>query len=58
MQTGNGDYELTISPGLYKVICQYIGYQQTSYNLSVTGNETVEHNFVLKEQGLDMKEVE
>ncbi len=54
---GNGDYELTVAPGLYKVICQYIGYQQSTFNLSITGNETIEHKFVLKGQNLEMKEV-
>jgi len=53
----NGNYELTVSPGLYKVVCQYIGYKQSTYNLSLTGNETLEHTFVLKEQSLEMKEV-
>jgi hypothetical protein len=54
---GNGDYELPVSPGLYKVICQYVGFTQSTYNLSVTGTETLTHNFVLKEQSLEMKEV-
>jgi hypothetical protein len=54
---GNGDFELTMAPGLYKVVCQYIGYKQSSYNLSFTGDETIEHTFVLKDQSLEMKEV-
>ena len=54
---GNGYFELTVSPGLYKVICQYIGYKQSTFNISITGNETIEHNFVLKGQSLEMKEV-
>jgi hypothetical protein len=54
---GKGDYELTVSPGLYKVICQYVGYKQSSYNLSVTGSEIVEHSFILKGHSLEMAEV-
>jgi len=54
---GNGDFELVLVPGLYKVVCQYIGYKQSSFNLSLTGNETIEHVFVLKGQSLEMKEV-
>ncbi len=54
---GNGDFELAIQPGLYKVVCQYIGYKQNSFNVSFSGNETIEHNFVLKDQSLEMKEV-
>ena len=54
---GYGDFELNVAPGLYKVLCQYIGYKQTSYNLSVTGAETIEHTFVLYNQSLEMNEV-
>lgn len=54
---GNGNFELPVAPGLYKVVCQYIGYKQSTFNLSVTGNETIEHVFVLKDQSLEMKEV-
>lgn len=54
---GNGDYELVMGPGLYKVICQFIGYKQTSYNVNIVGNETIEHKFVLKSLNLEMKEV-
>ncbi len=53
----NGDFELTMAPGLYKVVCQYMGYEQASFNISFTGNELVEHKFVLKQQSLDMTEV-
>ena len=54
---GNGDFELNVAPGLYKVVCQYTGYKQSTFNLSVTGNETITHNFALEDQNLDMKEV-
>jgi len=53
----NGNYELAVSPGLYKVVCQYIGYKQSTYTLSVSGNETIGHTFVLMDQSLEMKEV-
>ncbi len=54
---GNGDFELAIAPGKYKIICQYIGYKQSSFNLLLKGNETIEHTFVLKAQSLEMKEI-
>lgn len=54
---GNGDYELPVDPGLYKVICQYVGFRQSSFNATVAGSETIVHNFTLQEQSLDMKEV-
>jgi hypothetical protein len=54
---GNGDYELTLPEGLYKVVCQYIGYKQSTFNADIKGNETKEHLFVLEDQRLEMKEV-
>ena len=54
---GNGDYEMSLTPGFYKVNCQIIGYKQASFNVSFTGTETITHNFVLQEQSLEMKEV-
>jgi len=54
---GNGDFELTVAPGLYKVVCQYMGYEPSSFNVSFIGNETIEHTFILKDQSLDIKEV-
>jgi hypothetical protein len=53
---GNGDYELSVNAGLYKVICQYIGYKQSTFNASFTGSETIVHNFILKPESLEMKE--
>jgi len=54
---GNGHYELSVAPGLYKVVCQLIGFKQSSFNVTISGSEVVEHNFVLSDQSLDMKEV-
>jgi hypothetical protein len=54
---GNGYFELTVAPGLYKVVCQYIGYKQSTFNISINGNEAIEHNFILRDQSLEMKEV-
>jgi Family of unknown function (DUF5686)/CarboxypepD_reg-like domain len=54
---GDGYFELPVAPGLYKVICQYVGYKQASFNVSITGDQAVEHTFVLKEQASEMKEV-
>ena len=51
-----GDYELTVAPGLYTIICQYVGYKQARYSVTIKGDETVTHNFVLATQGLEMKE--
>lgn len=52
-----GAYELNLAPGLYTVICQYVGYKQTKYNVSITGDETLTHDFKLANDGLEMKEV-
>ena len=54
---GNGVYELTLSPGLYKVMCQFIGYEQGIHTVDIRDNEVIEYNFVLHSQSLQMKEV-
>jgi hypothetical protein len=54
---GNGDFELVLAPGLYKVVCQYIGYKQSSFNITVNGDEIIAHSFSLKEESLEMTEV-
>ena len=54
---GNGDYELSLEPGTYKLVCQYIGYKQNSFNITIVGNETITHPFVLKDESTEMKEV-
>lgn len=52
-----GHYELNIDPGTYQVVCQYIGFKQVIYSVTIKGNETIEHNFSLKDEGLQMNAV-
>jgi len=54
---GDGNYELTIAAGTYEIICQYVGYKQSSFALTIKENEEVRHNFTLRDLGLEMKEV-
>lgn len=54
---GNGDFELTLAPGTYKIVSQYIGYKQSIFTCVFIGDETKTHTFVLKDQSLEMKEV-
>ena len=51
-----GEYQLTIPPGTHKVACQYIGYQQVHFAITIEGNETVVRDFTLPELDLKMKE--
>ncbi len=53
----DAEYNLTLQPGTYNVLCQYIGFQQTSFKITVKGNEDIVHHFKLKEQTLLMKDV-
>jgi len=53
----NGEFAVTLEPGLYKLICRYVGYDQSAFNVSITGNEVITHNFELHSQSLEMKEV-
>src|SRR5690606_23422979 len=52
-----GEYLLHISPGTYQLTAQYMGYKQIVHTITIKGEETIEKNFVLKEQSLEMKEV-
>lgn len=51
------EYNFSLGPGNHTIICQYIGYQQTTFRLDVKGDETITHNFSLREQSLTMNSV-
>ncbi len=53
----NAEYNLVLQPGTHNVSCQYMGFQQTNFKVTITGNEEVIHNFKLQEQSLTMKDV-
>ena len=55
---GKGVYEMTIEPGLYKIVCQIMGYKQASFNCNLTAGQDVTHDFILQNQTLDLKEVD
>lgn len=53
----NGDYELNVGTGTFKVVCQYVGYKAATYSVTFSGGETNIHNFKLKDEATEMKEV-
>lgn len=53
----NAEYNLELQPGTYKLVCQYMGFQQAFFTVTITGNEVVTHDFQLKEQSLTMEDV-
>lgn len=53
----NGEYQLQLPGGSYAVLCQFMGYEQQVYKVSIKGDESKLHNFVLEEQSLKMGEV-
>ena len=53
----NAEYTLQLQPGTYHVLCQYMGFKQTAYKVTVKGTETITHNFSLQEQSMEMKDV-
>lgn len=53
----NGDYELSTGTGTIKVVCQYVGYKAATYSVTFSGAETNIHNFTLRDEATEMKEV-
>jgi hypothetical protein len=53
----DGYYTLNLAAGKYNLQAQYIGYKQTLFELSVTAGQEVQHDFVLKAQGYELKDV-
>jgi Family of unknown function (DUF5686)/CarboxypepD_reg-like domain len=53
---GLGVYELSLQPGLYKIVCQMIGFRQNAFNCSLEPDQNVNHDFKLTAQSLDLKE--
>src|SRR5690606_9891387 len=52
----SGEFWLQLPEGKYKVIAQYIGFQQSSFEVQIKGEETIIHNFRLKAEELHLKE--
>lgn len=51
-----GRYELTLSPGKYEVVFQYLGFKTSIKSVEIT-NETLTLNVNLEEQALTINEV-
>jgi len=49
-------FSISVSPGIYTVVCQHIGYAKQEKNITIK-NVDEELTFILKSQELDMKEV-
>jgi hypothetical protein len=53
----NAIYSFSVKPGVYKIVCQHIGYETVEKEIKCSSEENVELNFVLKVQQLMMKEL-
>jgi len=51
-----GRYELTLAPGKYEVVFQYLGFKALTKSIEVS-NETITLNIALEEQALTINEV-
>ena len=51
-----GIYQLNLQSGSFIIVCQQMGFKQTEFNITVTGNENLTHDFKLAEQRMEMKE--
>lgn len=52
----DGVYQLTLAAGNHKIVCQYMGFKQSIYSVTVKGDEAIMHDFSLEEQSLQLKE--
>lgn len=52
-----GHYNLQLPVGTYEVYCQYMGYNRSVFRVVVKGDETIDHDFALREQALSMEDV-
>ncbi|WP_276134886.1 DUF5686 and carboxypeptidase regulatory-like domain-containing protein [Polluticoccus soli] len=50
-------YQLQLAPGTHKVLCQYMGFKQASFTVTIKGDETISHDFQLQDLALEMKTV-
>lgn len=53
----NGVYRMEVKPGYYQFIGHSIGFVQAVFDVTISGNETVIHDFVLKDQGYELGNV-
>ena len=53
----HGEYQLNLEPGTHKIVAQYMGFKQSAQTVTVKGSETIEKNFKLQDQSLEMAEV-
>jgi len=51
-----GEFYLDLTPGNYTLICQHVGYEKREREIQV-GVETLELNFVLREERLSLQEI-
>ncbi len=53
----HGEYQLSLQPGKYLISCQFIGYKQSEFEVTVSGAESLVHDFALADEGLQMMEI-
>ncbi len=53
----SGEYKLSVPDGTYQVYCQYIGFTQEHFNVTVSGDKEIMHDFILTDEGLKIEEV-
>jgi hypothetical protein len=53
----NGVYRIELQPGHYQIIGHFIGFVQSVFDITLSGNETITHDFALKDQGYELSNV-
>lgn len=52
----DGKYVFSLSPGSYKIVCQYVGYQQKIFEITLT-EEPQKKDIILSNESVNIKEV-
>lgn len=52
----NGVYILNLNAGTYNIVCQFIGYKQEHFTITIGATDFTRHDFKLAEQTFEMKE--
>lgn len=54
----DGFYNITVSPGTYRLVCDYLGYDSTVVEVTVVANQILNQSLTLKESSVQLSTVD